>query len=56
MAALSTGRVPPVVNHRQEDPLLGSLRLSKGGSHQCKYALHFAAGFGSQVAYVLYRK
>ena len=56
VVALSTGRVPPVVNHQQTDPLLGPLRLAKGGSHECKYALHFAAGFGSQVTYVLYRK
>jgi len=56
VASLSTGRVPPVVNHCQADPLLGPLRLSTGGEHDCRYALHFAAGFGSQVTYVLYRK
>ena len=56
VAALSTGRVPPVVNYKEADPALGNLRLSTGGAHDCKYALHFAAGFGSQVAYVLYRK
>ncbi len=54
VAALSTGRVPPVVNYKEADPALGNLRLSTGGAHDCKYALHFAAGFGSQVAYVLY--
>ena len=37
VAALSTGRVPPVVNHCQADPLLGSLRLSTGGAHDCKW-------------------
>eukprot|EP00966_Prymnesium_polylepis_P072728 1688669-Prymnesium_polylepis.1 len=56
VAALSTGRAPPVVNHKVADPVLGPLRLSRGEPHDCKYALHFAAGFGSQVTYVLYRK
>ena len=56
VAALNTGLAPPVVNHKEEDPVLGTLRLSRGGRHECKYALHFAAGFGSQVTYVLYRR
>ena len=34
----------------------GKLRLSAGGAHDAQYALHFAAGFGSQVAYVLYKR
>merc|ERR1719265_2389141 len=56
VASLSSGFVPPVINHEQADPLLGSLRLSEGGTHDAKYALHFAAGFGSQVSYVLYAR
>ena len=56
VAALSTGLAPPVVHHKEDDPVLGPLRLSCGGPHECKYALHFAAGFGSQVTYILYRK
>ena len=56
VASLSTRTVPPVVNHREADPVLGPLRLSAGGKHDAKYALHFAAGFGSQVAYVLYKR
>jgi len=56
VASLSTGRVPPVANHQEADPLLGPLRLSTGGQHEAKYALHFAAGFGSQIAYVMYAK
>ena len=56
VAALVTGLAPPVVHHKEEDPVLGTLRLSRGGRHECKYALHFAAGFGSQVTYVLYRR
>ena len=56
VAALSTGLAPPVVHHREVDPVLGSLRLSDGGAHDCRYALHFAAGFGSQITYILYQK
>ena len=44
VAALSTGLAPPVVHHREADPVLGSLRLSDGAAHDCRYALHFAAG------------
>jgi len=56
IAALSSGLAPPIVNHRESDPVLGPLRLSPGGAHDCRYALHFAAGFGSQVTYVMYKK
>ena len=56
VASLASGRAPPVVNHRDVDPLLGNLKLCRGGAHGCKYALHFAAGFGSQITYVLYRR
>jgi len=56
VAALSEGLLPPVVNFKEADPALGALNLSRGGHHDAKYALHFAAGFGSQVAYVLYAR
>jgi len=56
VAALTTGLAPPIANHRECDPVLGPLRLSKGGPHGCSFALHFAAGFGSQVTYILYQK
>jgi len=56
VASLSSGLVPPIVNYRECDPVLGPLRLSTGGSHDCRYALHFAAGFGSQVSYIMYAK
>ena len=46
--------VPPVANYRTPDPYLGSLKISNGGSYECRYALRFAAGFGSQVAFALY--
>lgn len=34
--------------------LQGKLRLSQGGAYAAKYAMRFAAGFGSQVAFALY--
>ena len=53
--ALFRGVVPPIANLKQQDPHLGSdLRLSPGGPYQAKYALRFAAGFGSQVSFALY--
>lgn len=53
---LRQGRVPPVVNFRDHDEHLGKqpLRLAQGGAYAHKYALHFAAGFGSQLAFTLY--
>ncbi|KAF1315533.1 Hydroxymethylglutaryl-coa synthase, partial [Globisporangium splendens] len=53
---LRQSKLPPVVNFQHHDPNLGSqpLRLAKGGAHRHKYALHFAAGFGSQLAFTLY--
>ncbi|MDC7221805.1 MAG: SDR family NAD(P)-dependent oxidoreductase [Spirochaetales bacterium] len=53
---LQWGRVPPVVNHKEFDPTLQGLQLSRGESHQCSYALRMAAGFGSQGNYILLRK
>lgn len=32
----------------------GNLRLSQGGVYPAKFAVRFAAGFGSQVAFALY--
>jgi 3-oxoacyl-(acyl-carrier-protein) synthase len=53
---LRQGKLPPVVNFQLHDPNLGPqpLRLAPGGTHHHKYALHFAAGFGSQLAFTLY--
>ena len=52
---LNTGIVPPIANFTEVDPHLGSdLKLSRGGAHPCKYAIRFAAGFGSQIALALY--
>lgn len=46
--------VPPVVNYKEKDEYLGDLKISQGGRYACRYALRFAAGFGSQVAFALY--
>lgn len=53
---LRQGRVPPVANFRDHDEHLGAqpLRLAQGGTYAHKYALRFAAGFGSQLAFTLY--
>jgi malonyl CoA-acyl carrier protein transacylase len=52
---LEHGIVPPVPNFREIDPDLGALTLSRGGRYPVKYAIHLAAGFGSQIALTLLR-
>jgi 3-oxoacyl-(acyl-carrier-protein) synthase len=52
---LFTGRVPPIANFQEMDPALGEdVKLSRGGAYPCRYAIRFAAGFGSQIALALY--
>ena len=52
---LNTGTVPPIANFVGADPYLGDdLKFSTGGTYPCKYAIRFAAGFGSQIALALY--
>lgn len=46
--------VPAIPNYKKRDEYLGDLNISKGGPYACRYALRFAAGFGSQVAFALY--
>ncbi|MCG3193655.1 MAG: Acyl carrier protein [Thermoanaerobaculia bacterium] len=53
---LEHGIVPPVPNFKEVDPDLGPLTLSRGGRYPVKYAIHLAAGFGSQIALTLTRK
>jgi len=55
MKALETGVVPPVPNHREVDPDLGTINLSKGGAYPVRYALRLGAGFGSQISMALMR-
>lgn len=54
--SLQMGKTSPVVNFKVPDPKLQGLKLSKGGEHQCEYALRMAAGFGSQGNYLLLKK
>jgi acyl transferase domain-containing protein/acyl carrier protein len=54
--ALETGIVPPVANFREEDPDLGPLNLSRGGSYPIEYGLRLGAGFGSQICMTLVRR
>jgi 3-oxoacyl-(acyl-carrier-protein) synthase len=56
VAVLHHQQVPAMPNYRVHDEYLGDLNLSKGGPYSCKFALRFAAGFGSQVAFALYAK
>ena len=53
---LEYGIVPPVPNFKEVDPDLGMLNLSRGGRYPVQYALHLAAGFGSQIAMTLTRR
>ena len=54
---LMTGKIPPIANHKEVDPELGNLNLSKGGAYpELKYGMRFAAGFGSQIGLSLVRR
>ncbi len=53
---LEYGIVPPVPNFKEADPELGALNFSRGGRYPAQYALHLAAGFGSQIAMTLLRR
>ncbi|MCG6928799.1 MAG: acyltransferase domain-containing protein, partial [Acidobacteria bacterium] len=53
---LEHGIVPPVPNFKEPDPELGPLNLSRGGRYPVQYAIHLAAGFGSQIALTLTRR
>jgi len=53
---LEYGIVPPVPNFKVVDPDLGPLNLSRGGRYPVQYAIHLAAGFGSQIAMTLTRR
>ncbi|MFZ0546262.1 MAG: SDR family NAD(P)-dependent oxidoreductase [Candidatus Promineifilaceae bacterium] len=53
---LEHGIVPPVPNFKEVDPDLGPLNLSRGGRYPVQYAIHLAAGFGSQISLTLTRR
>jgi malonyl CoA-acyl carrier protein transacylase/3-oxoacyl-(acyl-carrier-protein) synthase/short-subunit dehydrogenase/acyl carrier protein len=54
--ALQYGKVAPVVNLIERDPMFTSLNLSGVGSHNRIYALKMSAGFGSQGHFALLRR
>lgn len=50
-------RFPPIANHKEVDPELGNLNLSKGGDIDgIEYGIRFGAGFGSQIALSMVRR
>ncbi|MCC7446202.1 MAG: acyltransferase domain-containing protein, partial [Anaerolineae bacterium] len=53
---LEYGIVPPVPNYKEVDPDLGQLNLSRGGRYPVQFALHLAAGFGSQISLTFTRR
>ena len=53
--AMQYGIMPPVANFQQPDPALGDLRIARGENRRVKYALRLAAGFGSQLAFAVWR-
>ena len=53
--SMEKGIIPPIANLDRIDPNYSKFNFSKGSKERKKYALRFAAGFGSQVAIVLFR-
>ena len=53
--SLQYGITPPVANLREPDTSLGTLRFSDGSPQPFRYALRLAAGFGSQLAFCIWR-
>jgi 3-oxoacyl-(acyl-carrier-protein) synthase len=54
--ALKLNKVPPIANFKEIDPELGEAKYSDGNHEDFKYILRFAAGFGSQMIYLLFQK
>jgi 3-oxoacyl-(acyl-carrier-protein) synthase len=53
--SMEKGVIPPIANLNRIDPNYRKFNFSKGSNERKKYALRFAAGFGSQLAFVLFR-
>ncbi|MDG6225399.1 MAG: SDR family NAD(P)-dependent oxidoreductase [Candidatus Thermoplasmatota archaeon] len=58
LMSIRTGRAIPIANldPKNIDPQFEGLNLSNGGNHERRYGLRLAAGFGSQLAFVLFKK
>jgi malonyl CoA-acyl carrier protein transacylase len=54
--AIEYGIIPPIANFKEPDESLGNLRLSRGERKDVDFAFRIAAGFGSQLAFALYKK
>ena len=54
--SLEHGKIPPIANFKEPDENLGNLRLSTGNDKPVNYAFRIGAGFGSQLAFTLYKK
>ncbi|MDE0575161.1 MAG: beta-ketoacyl synthase N-terminal-like domain-containing protein, partial [Candidatus Poseidoniales archaeon] len=53
---LSQGEFPPIANFKEPDPELGDLRLSTGGPVDVEYVVRHGAGFGSQMAFCMFKR
>ncbi len=53
--SMERGIIPPVANLKRIDPNFKKFKFAKGSNERKKYALRLAAGFGSQLALVLFR-
>jgi phosphopantetheine--protein transferase-like protein len=53
--SMEKGKIPPIANFNRIDPTYEMFNFSKGSIERKKYALRFAAGFGSQLAFILFR-
>ena len=53
---LCQGEFPPIANFKEPDPELGNLRLSNGGPVDVDYVVRHGAGFGSQMAFCMFKR
>ncbi len=53
--AMEKGKLPPIANSDKIDPAFSMFKFSKGEKIRLKYALRLAAGFGSQLAFALFK-
>ncbi len=54
--ALQRRDIPAIANLTDIDPAFAGLRFSRGEKANVDYAIHFAAGFGSQVAMAVFKR
>ncbi len=54
--ALQRREIPAIANLTDIDPAFAGLRFSRGEKSNVDFAIHFAAGFGSQVAMAVFKR